>query len=443
MSKHTILKGFSKLSDAEKRYIATAGIDDPDKGARTLVSFCHPDPAIQKILSEFSENTLSNFPLPYGVAPNFVINDRFYILPMVIEESSVVAAAASAASFWATRGGFSATVKGTEKAGQLHFKYTGDPDRLLQAGSDIIKFLASKTEPLTHNMEKRGGGIRRIALLDKQQLMAHYFQLHITFDTVDAMGANFINSILEECSSGLREYLEKTSGFDEGLYEPIMAILSNYTPNCLVQVGVNCPIEELGEISGLSADDFARKFAMAVQMAAMDVSRAVTHNKGIMNGVDAVVLATGNDFRAVEAGVHAYAARTGQYRSLSVATIQDGIFNFSLEIPLALGTLGGLTKLHPLAALSLQMLGNPSAKELMMIAASAGLANNFAAVRSLITTGIQAGHMRMHLPNILRNLNCTPEEKKHALIHFADKKISQQTVADYVSGLRRAKDGML
>jgi hydroxymethylglutaryl-CoA reductase len=443
MAKHTILKGFSKLSDQEKRHVATAILDDPDKGINTLTSFCHPDPAIQKILSEFSENTLSNYPLPFGVAPNFMINDCMYMLPLVIEESSVVAAAASAAGFWATRGGFRAVVKGTEKTGQLHFLYTGDPKKLVQAGSDIIQFLTTKTRPLTHNMEKRGGGIRSIKLLDKQLLMDHYYQLHLAFDTVDAMGANFINSILEECSIGLHEYFENTSGFDAGLYEPLMAILSNYTPNCLVQVGVQCPVADLGEISGMSAEIFARRFVMAVQVAEKDVSRATTHNKGIMNGVDAVVLATGNDFRAVEAGAHAFAARTGQYRSLSTATIQDGVFHLSLEIPLALGTLGGLTRLHPLADISLQMLGNPSAKELMMIAASAGLANNFAAVRSLVTTGIQAGHMRMHLPNILRSLNCTPEENQLALIHFTDKKISQQAVTDYVAGLRKEKGGTL
>src|SRR5690606_14979945 len=163
---------------------------------------------------------------------------------------------------------------------------------------------------------------------------------------------------------------------------------------------------------------FAERFVQAVQIAEVEPFRAVTHNKGIMNGIDAVILATGNDFRAVEAGVHAYAAKNGQYSSLSHAKIENGIFSFWLEVPLALGTVGGLTSLHPLVKLSLEMLENPSASQLMEIVAVAGLAQNFAALRSLTTTGIQDGHMKMHLLNILNQFEATEEEKTTLINHF-------------------------
>ena len=180
-----------------------------------------------------------------------------------------------------------------------------------------------------------------------------------------------------------------------------------------------------------------RKFV--VRFGRMDIAyynthRATTHNKGIYNGVDAVVLATGNDFRAVEAAGHSYASRDGQYRSLSQCNItDDGVFNISLTIPLALGTVGGLTRLHPLAALSMEILQNPSAEELMSITVSAGLANNFAAVASLVTTGIQKGHMRLHLSNILSGFDATPEEREQTEAYFADKTVSIQKVRAFLN----------
>nr|HQU41084.1 hypothetical protein [Chitinophagales bacterium] len=180
----------------------------------------------------------------------------------------------------------------------------------------------------------------------------------------------------------------------------------------------------------------AKKFRTAVNIANVDVSRATTHNKGIFNGVDAVVLATGNDFRAIEACGHAYAARDGQYRSLSKVSIIDGIFRFEIELPLAVGTVGGLTRLHPLSKRSLEMLGNPGAKELMKIMASVGLAQNFAAVKALVTSGIQKGHMKMHLTNILRHFNATDLEIENALQYFADKTVSFSGVREYLVKVR-------
>jgi hydroxymethylglutaryl-CoA reductase len=193
----------------------------------------------------------------------------------------------------------------------------------------------------------------------------------------------------------------------------------------LVRAEVSCPIDRLHKEN---AEQFAQKFQQAVQIANIEPHRAVTHNKGIMNGIDAVVIATGNDFRAIESGAHAYAAKSGKYKSLSQCEVKDGIFKFWIEIPLALGTVGGLTALHPLAKLSLEMLQNPSASELMEIIAVAGLAQNFAALRALTTTGIQQGHMKMHLSNIIKQLDATEEEKNYLLNYFANKQVSHSAV---------------
>ncbi len=437
MPQRSVIKGFSKLSPEEKQKVVEGLFEDATGVGETLRSFFHSDPNIQKILSELSENTLSNYPLPFNVAPNFLINDTVYMVPMVTEESSVVAAASAAASFWAARGGFKARILGTQKIGQVHFLFTDDHKKLEGASAEIKAFLQKRIAAIAANMVRRGGGITSMEIRNQSQLIENYFQLHLGFETVDAMGANFINSVLEECSRGLGDFFEQKPGFAQNAFEPVMSILSNHVPGCLVEIKVECPVEEFNNVApGVSGEDFARRFALAVQIAEKDIHRAATHNKGIMNGVDAVVIATGNDFRANEAGAHAFAAKDGHYTSLSHAKVENGQFEFTLTMPMALGTTGGLTRLHPLADLSLKMLGNPNAKELMMIAAAAGMANNFAAVRSLTTTGIQAGHMRMHLPNILTQLGATTAERDKTLTYFKDQTISFQKVEAYLKNLR-------
>ena len=217
-----------------------------------------------------------------------------------------------------------------------------------------------------------------------------------------------------------------------------MCILSNYTPDCVVECSVECPIEDLGSFAGnISAQEFAKKFAAAVRIAEVDPNRAVTHNKGIMNGIDAVVIATGNDFRAIEACAHAYASRDGQYRSLSSVTISGDKFKFTLKVPLAVGTVGGLTSLHPLAKTSLAILENPSAPELMQVMAAVGLAQNFGAVKSLVTTGIQKGHMKLHLLNILNQLDASQEEIEKGKQYFSDKVISFTGVREFLNSSRQ------
>lgn len=434
------IAGFSKLSKDEKiGWIASEYFSNPAEAVALIKKYWNADEQLQRLHDEFIENTITNFYLPLGVAPNFVINGRTYTLPMAVEESSVVAAASKAAKFWSARGGFKAIVLGTEKIGQVHFIFKGDTTKVFSFFETIKTKLIEDTAPLTKNMERRGGGITDIVLKDKTAELEGYFQLHATFETVDSMGANFINSCLEQFAKTLKEQALIYSFFteEEKQIQVVMSILSNYVPGCTVRAEVSCPVEQLCEDSSIDPVDFANKFVTAVRIAEVEPYRAVTHNKGIMNGIDAVVVATGNDFRAVEAGVHAYASRSGQYSSLSHAKIENGVFTFWMDVPLALGTVGGLTSLHPLVKLSLEMLGNPSAKELMQIVAVAGLTQNFAALRSLTTTGIQQGHMKMHLMNILNQLEANDTEKALALKHFENNSVSHSAVAGYLKGLRK------
>jgi hydroxymethylglutaryl-CoA reductase len=432
--------GFSKLSKEEKiNWIAKEYFSTPSEAIALLKNYWNSDEKIQKLHDEFIENTITNFYIPLGIAPNFLINGKYSTIPMAIEESSVVAAAAKAAKFWATRGGFKTTVINTEKIGQVHFIFKGDISKLELFFLQTKAKFFSETESITKNMQKRGGGILDIVLKDKTNLLPNYFQLHATFETKDSMGANFINSCLEQFAKTLKEESATYELFveEEKNIQIVMSILSNYVPNCIVRAEVSCPVEELIEKHIPVPQEFAERFVQAVQIAEVEPYRAVTHNKGIMNGIDAVVLATGNDFRAVEAGVHAYASRNGHYSSLSHAKIENGIFTFWLEVPLALGTVGGLTSLHPLVKLSLEMLENPSAKELMQIVAVAGLAQNFAALRSLTTTGIQEGHMKMHLNNIINQFEANDEERVLIKKHFKHNAVSHSAVVDFIENLRK------
>lgn len=434
------VSGFSKMTKEEKISWLSHQLDgEAQKMVEQMPVFWHHDPNIQKRLDEFSENTLTNFDMPFGIAPNFLINGKTYSVPMVIEESSVVAAASLGAKFWYERGGFTTKVISTTKVGQIHFLWQGDKEKLFSYFNKIKNYLVESVKHLTENMETRGGGVSSVKLLDMTEKMENYFQLKLEFNTCDAMGANFINSILEEMSLVFKDSLSRENSFaaSEKEMQIIMCILSNYTPDCVVECTVECPIETLGSFEGMSARIFAEKFSAAVKIAEIDTSRAVTHNKGIMNGIDAVVLATGNDFRAIEACAHAYAARDGQYRSLSKVTLSEDTFKFSLTVPLAVGTVGGLTSLHPLAKTSLAILEKPSAKELMQVMASVGLAQNFGAIKSLVTTGIQKGHMKLHLLNVFNQLGATHEEIEKGKEYFSDKVVSFTAVRNFLESIKQ------
>ncbi|MDR9399410.1 hydroxymethylglutaryl-CoA reductase, degradative [Salibacter sp.] len=417
------VKGFSKMTkEAKIEWLTNNYFNNPDEARETLQKYWHKDPKTQQLHDEFIENTLTNYFLPFGVAPNFKINDKVYAMPMAIEESSVVAAAAKAASFWYDRGGFKSEVISTKKVGHVHFAYYGDYNKLWEFFNSVKDRFYADTAEITKNMRKRGGGIEDLMLINKTFEEPNYYQIKATFETVDSMGANFINTCLEQFANTLQEAVKESDIFTEKEkdIQIIMCILSNYTPECLVRSEVSCPVEFL-ETDGVSAEEFVEKFERAVHVARIEPYRATTHNKGIMNGIDAVVIATGNDFRAIEAACHTYAARSGQYRSLTDCAVEDGIFKFWIEVPMALGTVGGLTNLHPVVKLAHELLDNPSAKELMGIVAASGLAQNFGALRALVTTGIQQGHMKMHLLNILNKLEATNEEKEEMKKFFKDK----------------------
>lgn len=432
------VSGFSKLTKTEKiNWLTTHYFDGDISAKKTLEQYWSKDVSLQKLHDDFIENTISNYYLPLGVAPNFLINKSLYTIPMVIEESSVVAAASNAAKFWLKKGGFKAEIISTIKNGQVHFNYFGNFNDLKTYFTEIKPALIEGIESIQASMRKRGGGLLDIKLIDSTDKLEGYYQLHCTFETLDAMGANFINSCLEAISLIFEAKAQGYNLFKISAKKPevVMSILSNYVPECTVKASVSCPVESLavGNVSGL---EFAKKIVRAVAIAKAEPRRAVTHNKGIMNGVDAVILATGNDFRAVEAGVHAFASKDGSYSSLTHAKIENGVFTFWIELPLALGTVGGLTSLHPLVKFAFDLLQKPNAKELMKIVAVAGLAQNFAALKSLVTTGIQKGHMKMHLMNILNGLQATAIEKKQAVEHYKINPVSHSNVVEYINNIR-------
>jgi len=430
--KNMIIKGFSKLSEEEKRNFISIQSKNAVRTSAQLKRFLVEDPVERRHFLELSENTISSFHTPYGIAPNIVVDGKIYHVPMAIEESSVVAAASHSARFWAERGGFRVKQVSTNKLGHVYFRWFSDPAELFGQWEILKRFLLERLKKVADSMFRRGGGILGLELQDRTDTIQYLYKLELEVDTVNSMGANFINTCLEDMAEGLEFYFGDSESAQKKC-QVVMAILSNYTSKCTVSVEASCKVEELKNISeGMDVDTFTDKMDLAYRIANTDPYRAATHNKGIMNGVDAVLMATGNDYRAAEAAAHAYAARDGQYRSLSWCTINDLNLTIGLTLPLAVGTVGGITNLHPLAKRSLEILGNPTAKELMGIVAAVGLASNFAAIRSLVTTGIQKGHMRLHLSNILNMLNATPDQRMDTELHFNRKKVSYAAVKHFL-----------
>ena len=435
----SVIQGFSKYNKQQRINVLIQKYGFQEDLSGWLGTFENSDAAIQKTINELSENPVSSFHLPFSISPNFFVNGKNLFFPLVSEESSVVAALGNAAGFWAKRGGFHAEVLGTEKKGQVHFRWNGNLEYLQSLFPEIRSKLLAESTLLTAKMDERGGGITGIELKSLPHILPNYYQLEASFETCDAMGANFINSCLEQFGKSLQDYFLNSEKVSKGQRECeiIMAILSNYTPESRVRAWVECPVTEL--LDGKTEAEcfhFAQKFEQAVRISQADVSRAVTHNKGIFNGIDALAVATGNDFRAIEACGHGFAARNGRYSGLTDVQIQGGNFRFSIELALAVGVVGGVTAVHPLAKLAMQILDQPSAKELMMYMAVTGLASNFGAVKALVSVGIQQGHMKMHLSNILNQLN-VPEEKRAEIQHyFQDKTVSFSSVEEYLKILK-------
>jgi len=339
--------------------------------------------ALPHTLSEqFVENSLGNFPLPLGLAVHFVVDGAPVVVPMAVEESSVIAAASHGAKLAAAGGGFTTKVMDPVTVGQVELRGVKDPAGAKRAVARRAKAWVAQLNATIPSMVARGGGVRRI---EARAVGRGRLVLHVHVDTRDAMGANTVNTLCEALAPMAAEALRATPG---------LRILTNLADTRLATATCVVPAMALGGRSAVDAIVAANEFALA------DPYRAATHNKGILNGVDPVLVATGNDWRAVEAGAHAYAARNGRYTALTrYARTKAGDLAAELTMPLALGVVGGVTRLHPTAQVVLKVLGNPDARRLAAIAVSVGLAQNIAALRALAGEGIQRGHMRLHATN--------------------------------------------
>ena len=390
MARTSRLPGFYKVTVNERRSLVceATGADPRDIEAALDGGGLDAETA-----DKFVENVLGTYALPYGVALNVRVNGKDYVVPMVVEEPSVVAAASNAAKMVRAGGGFRADVDDSLMISQIQLYDVKDQAaasaRILAARTEILA-RADKAAP---GLVSRGGGARDLEIRIIGTPEDKMLVVHVLVDCKDAMGANLINGIAEAIADRLAELAAAKVG---------LRILSNLCDRRCVRVTCRVPAESLAT-DDMDGDHVIDGIVNASRFAELDPYRAATHNKGIMNGVDAVVIATGNDWRAVEAGAHAYAARTGTYKPLATwrrDPEQRGMLLGRIELPLALGTVGGTLRVHPAARLSLSLLGSPSSAELASIAAALGLASNLAAVRALATDGIQRGHMALHARSV-------------------------------------------
>jgi hydroxymethylglutaryl-CoA reductase len=378
MSRNSRISGFFKLTLEQRREQLRASCDLPAEALAALDGGLHTEVADHMI-----ENVVGTYALPLGVATNFRVNERDHLVPMVVEEPSVVAAASHAAKMARELGGFEGTADPPEMIAQIQLTDVPDAQAALahiQAARAEILALADRVQP---RLVERGGGARD---LEVRTLGDSMIAVHLIIDCRDAMGANLLNTTAEAVADRLAEL----SGGRVGL-----RILSNLADRRRVRISCRVPTRSLafGEFDGA---EVAAAIVTATRFAELDPYRAATHNKGIMNGVDAVVMATANDWRSVEAGAHAYAAHSGRYSPLSRWKLEGEVLAGSLEMPLALGIVGGALRTHEGARLALKILDVHSARELAMIAGAAGLATNLAALRALASEGIQRGHMKLH-----------------------------------------------
>lgn len=370
-----------------------------------------------EIANNMIENALSTYGLPYGLALNFLINDQEVHIPMVTEEPSVIAAASNGGKIIQQAGGFKSQVNQRLMTGQIAFTGLEDDAQALRFEGYVTEFvddLLAVANAAYPSIVGRGGGARSIRsrYYPATDSSAAFFIVYLTIDTQEAMGANMMNTMLEALKAHILGQVDFIANIDG-----LMAILSNYAVEATATATceITARLLDKGEVLGT---EVASKIALASQLAQVDVYRATTHNKGIMNGVDAFVLATGNDWRAVEAGVHAYAARDGQYRGLAKWTYDSDreILSGELSLPLALGAVGGSIGIHPTVQVTKSILGQSDAKHLMEIAVSLGLAQNFAAVRALVTEGIQAGHMQLQAKSLAIQAGAYGDQEINAVV---------------------------
>lgn len=391
---------------------------------KTIAILQQDDNLPETVAGKMAENHLGTFSLPFSVVPELLVDGVSYSIPMVTEEPSVVAACSLGGKMIAKSGGFSTTIHNRLMIGQVALYDVPDMDRasqlIGQAEEELLQ-LANDAHP---SIVKRGGGARKITVEQKDEFLIVYLQV----DVQEAMGANMLNNMLE----GIKEHLENLS---QG--QALMGILSNYATESLVTAECRIAISSLA-ISSAIAQETAKKISLASKLAQVDPYRAATHNKGIFNGLDALVLATGNDWRAVEAGAHAYASRDGQYRGLSSWTIQGEELVGSITLPLPIATVGGSIGLNPKVQAAFAILGHPQARQLASIIAAVGLSQNFAALRALVTTGIQQGHMKLHAKSLALLAGAYEKEVDHLAHLLRQKKHSNlETAQKLLEEMRR------
>jgi hydroxymethylglutaryl-CoA reductase len=408
MGRSSHISGLFRRAPVERQQIIVDWADlSPEQSTKMLQVLQSPGGLSLAEADKMAENVIGTYALPLGIATNFVVNGRDVLVPMVIEEPSVIAGASLAAKLARAGGGFHAETTEPLMIGQIQVLDLSDRPRAVQAlhaqRSRLID-LANRTDPLVVSL---GGGAREVEVREiAQSPVGAMVVVHLIFDCRDAMGANMVNTACE----ALAPIVEQITGGRVNL-----RILSNLADRRTARARCVIPVAQLsaGELAG---DVVAKRIVEAYALAAVDPYRAATHNKGIMNGIDAVLLATGNDWRAVEAGAHAFAARDGAYRSLSTWSCSEGVAGGgpvligALELPLAVGTVGGATRVHPTARAALEILGTTKWRELAEVLVCVGLAQNLAALRALTTEGIQRGHMALHARQVAAAAGATGDE---------------------------------
>ena len=380
------------------------------------------------VADQLSENVVGTFSLPYSLVPEVLVNGQEYTVPYVTEEPSVVAAASYASKIIKRSGGFTAQVHERQMIGQVALYQVADPEqaqeKIASKKAELLEF-ANQAYP---SIVKRGGGARDLHV-EQIKGETDFLVVYLHVDTQEAMGANMLNTMLE----ALKPVLEELS---QG--QSLMGILSNYATDSLVTASCRIAFRYLSRQKD-QGREIAEKIALASQFAQADPYRATTHNKGIFNGIDAILIATGNDWRAIEAGAHAFASRDGHYQGLSSwrLDLETEELVGEMTLPMPVATKGGSIGLNPRVALSHELLGNPSAKELAQIIVSIGLAQNFAALKALVSTGIQQGHMKLQAKSLA--LLAGASESEVALLVerlIADKTFNLETAQRYLENLR-------
>jgi len=423
MVRSSRIEGFYKLSMSDRLKMVKEFSDLSDEETLALSGFAGVDPAIP---DKMIENAIGSFALPLGIAVNFQINGKDYLVPMAIEEPSVVAAASNSAKMARDKGGFWTSSTPPVMIGQVQITGVRDPSRvkhtILEKKEEILE-LANKQDPM---LIKLGGGARDLEVRVVNTMKGPNVIVHLLVDVRDAMGANAVNTMAE----AVAPLVEKIAGGRVRL-----RILSNLADHRLARARAVWSKESIG------GEEVVDGIIEAYLFADADPYRCATHNKGIMNGIDAVILATGNDTRAIEAGAHSYAARTGSYKPLTTfEKTPEGDLAGTIELPMAVGLVGGATKVHPTAKACIKLLGVKNAQELGEIVAAVGLAQNMAALRALATEGIQKGHMTLHAKNIVTSVGCPPELVDEVVKTIvSEKKIRMDRAQEVIEELERRK----